>query len=52
MTEVFEEYQLERFDQGHLTEHQIYMMLINAIKNLEATVNRIDHDLSEVNGLR
>lgn len=42
MIEVFDEGDLEKFDEGQLREHQIQMMLIIAIKKLESAINYHD----------
>ncbi len=48
MLSVFDSHKLERFDEGKLTDHQISMMLINAIKKLEAHVEKLQMQVDEV----
>jgi hypothetical protein len=48
MFEAFDENTLDRFDEGKLRDHQIQMMLINAIKKIESAINVLRIELDEV----
>ncbi len=47
--EAFDENQLERFDNGKLSEDQIYMMLIIAIRACESAINDLYDEVRNQN---